>query len=844
MPAWSEPLESLYNSLHTDEHGLSSTEAAKGLEKYGPNELKREKRISPIALFLGQFADFLMIVLIVATLISFAVGQLIDATIILIFMFFNAGFGAWQEWKAERAIEALARMAALRAVVLRGGVPQEIPVAELVPGDVVLLEEGSKVPADCRLVETINLQADESMLTGESIPVDKRTGLAKPDAHVTAQRNMAFSGTIIVRGHGKGLVVATGMATEIGRIAKEVEVPSPPTPLQTYLGKFSRRLGLGIAGLSALVFVLGVAAHGPVLQTFLTAVSLAVAAIPESLLAVVTLSLALGVRRMASKKALVRRLPAVEALGSATVICTDKTGTLTENRMTVQKVYADGKITDIAGTANDMLFRTGLLCNNATEAEGDPTEKALVASARNAGLNIAAERKKWTRIKEIPFSSAAKRMTTIHEMGGERWTFMKGAPAVVLERCGHYIERGKVHKLTPAKRAEIMDAERKMAHSALRVLAFAYKEGDREPEQGLTFVGIQGMLDPPRKEVKAAVAQCETAGIRVVMVTGDHALTAAAIARQIGLKGDHIVTGDELGRMSDSELRKAVKRTNIFARVDPEHKIRIVNALRAQGEIVAVTGDGVNDAPSLKIADTGVAMGIRGTDVAKEASDIVITDDNFATIVAAIGEGRRIFDNIRKFVNYLLSCNLAEVLIVLIASLAFLPLPLTAVQLLWLNLLTDGAPALALGVDPARRGIMRAKPRPPGEGLVNGGLFRTIIQNGVLITAACLALYVYVLGQSGSAKAQTMVFTSLVLFELVRLQSIRYHYKQGLLTNRWLAAAVIISLGLQLAVLYGPLAAAFDVVPLGLYDWALMGGVLAAAAAINHVIQLFRAEEI
>jgi len=843
MNYWSMPIRTVFEDLKTSHKGLSEEEAEKRLLIYGLNEIKKERKSSPIRILLRQFANALVLVLLAATAVSYFLGDMVDSFLIVAVVMVNAGFGFIQEYRAEQTIEALRKMTALKVTVLRSGEVREIEATKAVPGDVIELIEGEKVPADCRTIESVNLQADESTLTGESTPVDKKNVEVAENTRMADRINTLYNGTTIVRGHGKAVIYSTGMDTEVGKIAKEIQVPSPQTPLQIYLDKFGKKLGLAVLLICAIVFVFSSNIIKDPLELFMISVSLAVAAIPEGLPAIVTLSLAFGVRKMAGKNALVRKLSAVEALGSATVICTDKTGTLTENRMVVKKVYCDGKMFDAKDCKADMLFRIGLICNNSVLERIDPTEAALVDSARKSGIDTK-EFFEYERITEIPFSSETKRMTVVCKKAEEEIVFMKGAPGAVLSKCNRLLEKGRVVKLTVKSKEEIEDAIDAMAEQALRVLGFAYKtDTDKSLEDDLIFVGVQGMIDPPRKEVKDAIAACKAAGINVIIITGDHPLTAKAIAEDIGLEVNNIITGDEVERLSFDELRAKVSNTTIFARVDPSHKNRIVKALKANGEIVAVTGDGVNDAPALRNAEIGVAMGIRGTDVAKEASDMVITDDNFTTIVLAIEEGRRIFDNIKKAIIYLLSSNLGEVLLVFIASLFFLPLPLTAVQLLWVNLLSDGFPALALGVDPPDPNIMRRKPsRTKGEVLSTNSLL-AIIRTGVLIGVACLFLYMlYRPSFSDPAhlmRAQTVAFTALVAMEFVVLQTVRHQYGQHLFSNKYLSISLLLVAILQLAVLYTPLNSLFHVVPIKIIDWVAIFLAVSALFIFNHLVNRF-----
>ncbi len=827
---WAANKDDCIKELNSSEDGITEAEAKKRLSKYGENEIKKEKHDSPLRIFFSQFKNALVLILIAATIVSYFIGDVVEAVVILTIVLFNAIVGFLQEYKAEKSIEALRKLTALKVNVLRNGKEKEIDKKHVVPGDIIILEEGSKVPADCRIIENIELKSDESSLTGESLPISKKIDKLKEDTSLADRKNMLFAGTSIVRGRGKAIVVETGSNTEIGKIAKSIQQPNPPTPLQKYLDSFGKKIGLVTLAIIVFIFLIEFfLGTGDTVELFITAISLGVAAVPEGLPAVVTLTASFGVNRMAEKKALVRRLSAVEALGSVNVICTDKTGTLTENKMIVQSAYANNEETNVKGCKSDDLFRCGMLCNNATENSGDPTEKALISSAKEYG--ILKEKTDWKRIKEIPFSSETKRMTVIAKRGRKTRVFMKGSPEIVLDRCTKIKIGDKTRKLTKKDKKEIKEAVDDMARNALRVLGFAYKKGEKDPEEGLTFIGLQGMMDPPRDEIKDAIKKCETAGIRVVMITGDYALTAKAVSEKIGLVADGTITGKEINSMRKDEFREAVRNCNIFARVDPEHKMNIVKELRRQGYVTAVTGDGVNDAPALKNSDIGVSMGQRGTDVAKEASDMVITDDNFATIVNAVEEGRRIFDNIKKFINYLLSANLGEVLVILLAAVFFLPLPIIAVQILWINLITDGFPALALGLDPARPGIMKKREE---HNIMDKKMISGIIQTGIIVGLASLAVFYYTLRSGASlATAQTMVFTAIVLIEFFRIEVIEREYGENIWSNKWLFIAIIFSFLLHLVVIYTPLNAYFGTEPLSLANWGVLGLMLTVAGALN-----------
>lgn len=819
--------QNLAKEFQTDlKRGLTSSQVTERLQKYGPNKLKEIRGKSPLVLFLEQFKDFLVLILISASLISFLVGENIDALLIIGIVILNAIIGFIQEFRAERAIEHLKKLITSSVKVIRDGKLLEIPSTDLVPGDLIELEEGQKIAADIRIIEASYLQTNEASLTGESTPVDKTTDTLKGELAIADQKNMTFSGTIITSGHGVGLVVACGMQTQIGKVAHLVSTQEEPqTPMQQKLD----RLG-GIIGRIILVVALIVAAeemflgNQKILDALISGVALAVAAIPEGLPAVVTISLALGTRRLLSKKALIRSLPAAETLGSTDVICVDKTGTLTEGVMHVREVFGDDKqkIMEIAVLANNARFSNGKVI-------GDPTEGALIEYAKENGIDQDQLNKKYPRVKEVPFSSKRKMMTTINRAGKEYFVASKGAVEVILSKCSNLNEKEK---------QEILKKNDQMAKRALRVLAIATKHFDKKQntlgvksqntpdvesiENDLTFLGLVGMMDPPRKEVKEAIQTCKNAGIKVVMITGDHLLTAQAIAKEINIEGEAI-TGIELDKLSHQKFLNRVEKIGIYARVNPEHKIKIIKALKAKGHQVAMTGDGVNDAPALKAADIGVAMGLTGTDVAKEASDMVLLDDHFATIVEAVKEGRGIYENIRKFVNYLLSSNMMEVSVIFIAILLGWPLPLLPIHLLWINLVTDGLPAIALGVDPKRADIMSSKPQLFREEIANKKFIRTLILISLLMTVAILGIFGF--AKDNLIYAQTLTFTAIVLYEMVRIVAIRSEYHLPLFSNKFLILSIFISLGLQIILLYSPISKFFKIQPLNLFDWIVLLGV-------------------
>ncbi|WP_049986881.1 cation-translocating P-type ATPase [Halobellus rufus] len=838
----SRSAEEVCAELDTSPEGLSSEDAASRLETAGPNEVTGEQGRGPLAIFLAQFSSALIWVLLVAAALSVAIGHLVDAVLIGIILTLNGVFGFVQEYRAERSLEALRELATPEVVVRRGGTEQTIDAIDLVPGDVIVLEQGDVVPADARVLDAGGLEVDEAALTGESVPVGKTTDAVDADAPLAERSNMIYKGTSVTRGGAVAVVAETGMETEMGEIAAAlVGTDESLTPLQRDLDRLARRLGIAVLALSALVVPLLVFGGRGVVQAGLTAVSLAVAAIPEGLPAVVTLTLAIGVRRMADENALVRTLPAVEALGSVDVVCTDKTGTLTEGKMRVERVWVYDEVVDLGDSDGeraeiddrlDRLFDVGVVCNDASDDSGDPTERALVVAAEGHGIDADERRAERPRRDEIPFSSERKRMTTVHD----DVVYLKGAPQEVLSRSTRVLGPDGPVDLDDETRAAVTEQIEAFAGDALRVLGFAYKprtdggspegsvdDADRAGyEEDLVFVGLQGMLDPPRAEVADAIAETHRAGIDVKMITGDNALTAGAIGAQIGVDSS-VLTGREVEELDDETLRERVEEVDVFARAEPTHKVRILEALQANGHAVAMTGDGVNDAPALKNADVGIAMGVRGTEVAKEASDIVLLDDNYATIRNAIRRGRTIFDNIWKFVAYLLSANAAEVAVVFVASLfGYLVLP--AVQLLWINLLTDGLPALAVGVDPGGD-VMDRTPRERAAGIIDAEMQRFIGGAGLTATALFLGLLWYTLDGAPSVTpyAMTMVFTGFVGFEFVKLYVVRWMRGTSPLANRWLALAVAGSMLLQLAVLYTPLNAYFGTVPLALADWGLLG---------------------
>jgi Ca2+-transporting ATPase len=868
-------IEEVLKELNTNiEHGLTTKEAKRRQQTYGKNILEAKKGKGIIRKFFSQFADFMIIVLIFAAILSFIVSYLdgepdfIDPLIILLIIMLNATLGVLQETRAEKALEALKKLSAPTAHVLRDKKFHEIDAGELVPGDIILLETGCFVPADARLLTAVNLKVEEASLTGESHPVEKQADLClKADTNLADRINMVMSTSTVIYGRGLAVVTETGMNTQVGHIARLImEDETPMTPLQKRLAKTGKVLGTAALIICIIIFGLGILKQLPVFDMFMTSVSLAVAAIPEGLPAIVTIMLSLGVQRMAKKNAVIRKLPAVETLGSATVICSDKTGTLTQNVMTVTELCSLNGKEKMSGEFGTFLLSHAALCCDAilqqekkqVVVSGEPTEKALVLAAYHVGADKGKLDSSYKRVYEIPFDSARKLMTTVHKSNDSTYrSITKGAFDFLLPRCSHIYHNGRQCPLTHAERSRLIALNNSMTDRALRVIAVAYKNipaPGKKPlpsdlEEDLTFIGLIGMIDPPREEVKDAVRLCKQAGIKPVMITGDHVLTAKAIARELGILTDRseAITGEELSRMDADSLNRVIDRYSVFARVSPEHKVRIVKAFQSRGEVVAMTGDGVNDAPALKAADIGCAMGITGTDVAKNASDMILTDDNFATIVSAVKEGRGIYDNIRKAVHFLLSSNIGEILTIFVAILLGLPTPLVAVQLLWVNLVTDSLPAISLGVEPAAKDIMEKKPIPPNKGMFADGLAFQILFEGVLIGS--LALTAFVIGfrffdqhaiyealakqlSNGEADiyipwvGRTMAFAVLSLSQLFHSFNMRSNHSLaeiGLFTNRKLVYSFLICSALQILVITIPaLAAVFQVVPLGLRQWAIV----------------------
>ncbi|GAB4468395.1 MAG: cation-translocating P-type ATPase [Anaerolineae bacterium] len=882
--AWhSLEIDEILSRLKADpEKGLSQEEANRRLEQYGPNELVETGLKSPWLILWEQFTDAMVVVLIVAAIISFLLGDALDGIVILAIVVLNGGLGFVQEYRAEQAMAALKKLSAPVVRVRRGGHVVQVDSHKIVPGDIVLLEAGSMIPADARVIEAANLRVQEAALTGESEPVDKHTDPIQGGSSVPLgdRINMLYKGTVVTYGRGTAIVVETGMRTELGRIANLIQsVENEQTPLQRRMAQLSRSLAVAALVIVAIVFALGLLRGEDLLEMFYTAIAMAVAAVPEGLPAVVTIALALGAQRMLKRKALIRKLPAVETLGSVTVICSDKTGTLTENRMTVTILDVAGhreSLTETLGRGHKPLCREddhhtpspvqrilligGALCNDALlecedeekgyEIVGDPTEGALLVVAARFGLWKEDLEHALPRVAEVPFSSERKRMSTIHRIpaehadllppemmvqGSDLLLFTKGGVDSMLEVSTHVWVDGEIKPLDDHWRERILNANNELAQDGLRVLGLGFRFMPEIPdttdeaavERDLIFVGMLAMIDPPRPEVKRAVETCKTAGIRPVMITGDHPLTAYHIARDLGIvsgQDGRVITGVELAEMPPEELDRVVPEVSVYARVSPEHKLRIVEALQRHGHIVAMTGDGVNDAPALRKGDIGVAMGITGTDVSKEASDMVILDDNFATIVAAVEEGRNIFDNVRKFIKYTMTSNTGEIWVMLLGPLLGMPLPLTALQILWINLVTDGLPGLALGVEPPERNTMQRPPYAPNESVFARGMGRHILSIGFLMGLVSLGIGLWVFrGRGSDSYWQTMVFTTLTLSQMGHALAIRSErdslFRIGLFSNKALLGAVLLTFVLQIAVIYIPLGQAlFETEPLSLID--------------------------
>ncbi|MYL63729.1 calcium-translocating P-type ATPase, SERCA-type [Bacillus hwajinpoensis] len=856
--------------LETSEGGISSDEVERRRKVFGLNQLDEAERPSMILMFLAQFKDFMVVVLLAATLISGLLGEYLDAIAIILIILMNGILGFVQERKAEKSLQALKQLSSPKMKVLRDGDWTIIPALEAVVGDIVRIESGDRIGADLRLLTCQGLQIEESALTGESLPVNKHPEAIRDEQPGPGdQQNMGFMGTLVTKGKGVGVVTATGMKTEMGKIAHLIQsADTMETPLQNRLEQLGKVLIAAALLLTALVVVLGIIQGRDVYSMFLAGVSLAVAAIPEGLPAIVTIALAIGMQKMSKRKAIVRKLPSVETLGCATVICSDKTGTLTQNKMMVTKLWAGGETWDVTGSGYSpygdffkgntrvysdeerslkQLLTFGLLCSNARVMEksgeyvldGDPTEGALVAAAMKAGLTEDVREEEFTIIQEFPFDSNRKMMSIVVEDSvGKRYVIAKGAPDIVLKQCESVLWSEKKAPLRKSYEREIQEQLNAFGELALRTIAVAFKPIQNEDnmlhsvqaESRLTFVGLEGMIDPPREEVKQAVADCKTAGIKTIMITGDHVTTAKAIALNLGILPERgkVMEGSKLSSLSVEELENQVEEIYVFARVSPEHKLKIVKALQNRGHIVAMTGDGVNDAPAIKASNIGISMGVTGTDVAKESSSLILSDDNFTTIRAAVEEGRNIYENIRKFIRYMLASNVGEILVMLFAILLMLPLPLVPIQILWVNLVTDGLPAMALGLDPAEGNVMRRDPRKPKEGVFARGLGWKIISRGIMIGACTLAAFMICYSENPNdlVQAQTVAFSTLVLAQLIHVfdcRSERSIFHRNPFENKALVLAVLSSVGLLLAVIYyEPLQPIFHTTYLSMREWMLI----------------------
>lgn len=855
------------NELSTDLiNGLSSSEAKLRLTKYGLNKIQGKKKKSIFQLFLAQINDIMIYILLIAAIISFVVGEFSDSIIILIVIFINAIIGVIQESKAEKALEALKSMSTPKAIVKRDGNIIEIPSEEVVIGDIIIIDAGRYIPADLRIVEAANLKIEESAFTGESVPSEKNSNTITEgkDVPIGDQHNMAFMSTLVTYGRGIGIVVNTGMNTEIGKIAKMLDSEDEnTTPLQKKLAQLGKILGFAAVGISIIMFLISLFQGRDFLEMFMTSISLAVAAIPEGLPAIVAIVLALGVQRMIKENAIIRKLPSVETLGSVNIICSDKTGTLTINKMTVKKYYVNGQIynlksIDIKNKETNLLTYGMILCNDATSKDGvqtgDPTEVALIDVGNKINIFKDDLNKEFKRVNEIPFDSDRKLMTTVNSYENKYYVFTKGAIDSILKISNKILINGEIKDFADKEKSETLNASNLMSDDALRVLALAYKPIDNEHvpidelENDLIFVGLMGMIDPPREEVKGSIELSKKAGIRTIMITGDHKNTAVAIAKELGIVEDisQAMSGSEIDSYSEEEFTKIVNDFKVFARVSPEHKVKIVKAFKSYGNIVSMTGDGVNDAPSLKAADIGIAMGITGTDVAKGAADMVLTDDNFTTIVKAVEEGRNIFNNIKKSIIFLLSCNLGEIVALFFAILLNWPAPLLPIHILWVNLITDSFPALSLGVDPGDKGVMDLPPKDPKESLFAGRAGILLILNGILIGGS--TLFAFVLGEylypDSLRHAQTMAFVVLSVSQLFYSLSMRNETKSlfqvGVFKNKWLIASILFGIVVQLAIITIPFTAnIFKVYSLDFKDWGIVILISLIPFAINEIVKIF-----
>jgi Ca2+-transporting ATPase len=845
-------IDEVFKSLDISLDGLSQAEASERLRRFGPNSIEEPEKVSALKILIGEVTSFFNIILFFSAFVALSVGFLpghVPKYHEVIFIFaiitLNTIISFIEEYKAAQSIQSLHKVMKLKVKVLRNGEEGEIDSTQLIPGDIIFLSEGDKVPSDGRIIEGFGLKVDESVLTGESVSADK-SNMEVPQETILAERtNMVYSGTYVTRGNAKVAVTETGMSTEIGKIATDLyEIKESPTAFQLEVAKLGKQITIAIA---AIVIIIAIAyyffEHLSLYDVLINSISLGVAAVPASLPVVMTFALAMGTRKMLEKNALVRHLSVVESLGSVDVICTDKTGTLTENKMTVQKIYVydsilktDQKELNINTQAVSLLLRASILCNEAKinidekgheTYLGDPTEISLLLLAEKKGLNPQTEREKYPKRGEIPFSSETKRMTTIHKMDEKTVAYSKGAVSAILNDCDRILKGDNIVPLTPDDRDKIMAAADSMAEETLRVLAFSYKEflsteaSDQDTEQGMVFLGLEGMMDPPRKEVTQSIQIAYDAGIKIIMITGDNKKTAQAIAGEIGI-GSNAVEGKDIDNRNVEELSRDIEAIDIVARATPQTKYKITQALQRNHHYVAMTGDGVNDAPAIKKSDVGIAMGLKGTDVAKESSDMILLDDNFKTIIDAIEEGRRIFDNIKKFVNYLLSANLSEVFVILILSF-FGYIPLTGIMVLWVNMVTDILPASALAIDPANPGIIKRPPRKTGEPVLNKGVKMLIAFSGIKKVIVLLIIFYIGFHMGGIKLAQTMVFTSVILFSFVRIMIVRQMDKLSIWSNKWLLLAMAAGISLQLMVLYTPfIRSFFNVLPLSLIHWAIL----------------------
>jgi len=870
-------VEEVIETLKSSRRGLRREEAKRRLDEFGFNELRERKGVTVLQIFLRQFKDAFVIMLLIAVSVSVLAGENMDALTISVIVVLNAVVGFVQEFRSEKALKAMKKMMAPQARVMRSGRETMIPAREVVPGDVILLEVGDRIPIDGRVIEGVDLRTKEAVLTGESTPVKKEMIVLEVETFVADRRNMVFMATHVVYGRGRVVVTATGMKTEFGKIAEMVQtVEEEKSPLKLKVGRFAKKLGILVTIICVLIFVLEGIKGESLIDSFMLAVALAVSAVPEGLPGIMTVTLALGARKLARNGAITRKLSSVETLGSTTVICSDKTGTLTKGEMMVREVYTNDQTIRVGGDGYEpkgdfiqngdvinprenlhlmLLLRISNLCNNAKLVKedtwqifGDPTEGALVVTATKAGIDQDEISEVFPRVGELPFSSERKCMTTIHVTpNGEQFAYVKGAPEVILEQSTHFLRNSEVNDLTETEKGKILRSGEEMAERALRVLGVAHRRlpkslevfTEETVENSLIFVGLIGMIDPPRIEAKEANRLCAQAGIKTVMITGDHKLTAVAIAKELNMLKDGLVlTGAELDGLSDEEFEKMVENVTVYARVSPEHKIRVVKSLKKKGHIVAMTGDGVNDAPALKNADIGIAMGITGTDVTREASDMVLADDNFATIVEAVRGGRIIYNKVRKFIRFLLSSNFDELLVVASFALLGLPIPLLPIMILWINLVTDGGPAMALSMDPPTEDVMQQPPRSPGEGILHGMILFIVayvaLQSGTTIATFC---WKYFLAGGSLEAARTVAFMQACIFELVVVWNCRSEkhnaFKVGFTSNKFLLVAVAVSLLLTISLCYIPIfQIMFHTVPLGLYDWIWIAAVSSLGFAV------------